>query len=663
VAAEVVAWTWGFGGWLLLSIQLEAPMRSSLHGALQSIGLSLAVSTVVADPSVLTNLTQGSLEAAIKLGQPVTFTVDGAIQLTNTVVITSDATLDASERTISLNANSLFRHFVVTSGATLRLVNLTLANGRFVGANGGVNQNGLPGFGGSILGAGANLQLIGCQFTNNSTLGGNGGTSIAPTGATFASTDGASAYGGAVYVANGSLVATNCLFANNSAAGGHGQSANIYTAPGWDAFGGAVYSTNSATTLVGVTFTNNAVRAGDCFGGRAAAGGGRSWGGAFASESGTAVIRDCVLSYNQAVGSTQSGYGIGTTGSANGGALFLKAGSLQVESSFLSANTAIGGGGIARDAGEISAYGNGGAVFVQSGTLELRDSTLAFNLASGGDALRDPAFSSTAGSGAGGCIWTGGTLDMVNCTLTQNTARGGGTSVSSWFPIYGGYGYGGAIAIGDRGVLRLLNSTVAGNSALPSNPPGGAQGYGSSIWLQSGKASASVTNVILACAASQTNISGTISDGGHNLCSDASAALTMSTSRNSIDPMLGPLADNGGPTPTLALLPGSPAIDAGDDSVAPAVDQRGIARPQGLASDIGAFELTPKFTLTHDAAGVTWLDCSFPASRTNSISASTNLTDWIPLGTIVSDPSGSFRFQDPDRSPYGHRFDRLQTVR
>ena len=59
---------------------------------------------------------------------------------------------------------------------------------------------------------------------------------------------------------------------------------------------------------------------------------------------------------------------------------------------------------------------------------------------------------------------------------------------------------------------------------------------------------------------------------------------------NNTDPKLGPLANNGGPTLTMALLPGSPAIDAGDTSLAPATDQRGFPRPAGLAADIGAFE-------------------------------------------------------------------------
>src|SRR5262249_53100740 len=57
------------------------------------------------------------------------------------------------------------------------------------------------------------------------------------------------------------------------------------------------------------------------------------------------------------------------------------------------------------------------------------------------------------------------------------------------------------------------------------------------------------------------------------------------------NPLLGPLQNNGGPTQTIALLPGSPAVDAGDNSSAPATDQRGLPRIVGGIIDIGAFEV------------------------------------------------------------------------
>ena len=77
---------------------------------------------------------------------------------------------------------------------------------------------------------------------------------------------------------------------------------------------------------------------------------------------------------------------------------------------------------------------------------------------------------------------------------------------------------------------------------------------------------------------------GTLIDGGHNIVEDSSCNIAGGS-----DPLLGPLGDNGGPTPTHALLSGSPAIDNGYSLAL--TDQRGVPRPQGIASDIGAFEL------------------------------------------------------------------------
>ena len=77
---------------------------------------------------------------------------------------------------------------------------------------------------------------------------------------------------------------------------------------------------------------------------------------------------------------------------------------------------------------------------------------------------------------------------------------------------------------------------------------------------------------------------------GNNLVADASCGFAAAGDLVGVDPQLGPLLDNGGPTPTMALAPTSPAIDAGSDSTCPRVDQRGVSRPQGTHCDIGAFE-------------------------------------------------------------------------
>ena len=80
---------------------------------------------------------------------------------------------------------------------------------------------------------------------------------------------------------------------------------------------------------------------------------------------------------------------------------------------------------------------------------------------------------------------------------------------------------------------------------------------------------------------------------GHNLDSGDSCGFTAPADLRNTDPRLDTLKDNGGFTPTLALLPGSPAIDAGDNAACPATDQRGVTRPQGAACDIGAYEAAP----------------------------------------------------------------------
>jgi len=86
---------------------------------------------------------------------------------------------------------------------------------------------------------------------------------------------------------------------------------------------------------------------------------------------------------------------------------------------------------------------------------------------------------------------------------------------------------------------------------------------------------------------------GMLTSQGFNLIQDVSGCTILGDSTGNLlgaDPELGPLQNNGGPTYTHALLPGSPAIDAGTNVGAPRTDQRGVSRPQGASTDIGAFE-------------------------------------------------------------------------
>jgi hypothetical protein len=181
----------------------------------------------------------------------------------------------------------------------------------------------------------------------------------------------------------------------------------------------------------------------------------------------------------------------------------------------------------------------------------------------------------------------GGTVTITDSTLYANDAYGGGGYVS-------GTGLGGGLFNLD-GAVTITDSTFAGN--LVGN---GAQPDGGAIyqyqWL--GTATLNLTNTILANSTGGSelvNNGGTVS-GDHNLVMSSSGVpdgVIVSTA----DPLLGPLQNNGGRTPTMALLPLSPAIDAGDNSVLGpplnlTTDQRGLPRPDvpGTNPDIGAFE-------------------------------------------------------------------------
>ena len=304
---------------------------------------------------------------------------------------------------------------------------------------------------------------------------------------------------------------------------------------------------------------------------------------------------------------------------AEGGAIYHAGGLLQISECWLSSNQAQGGLGLSyRSVYEATGgFGSGGAIFNGAGRVEIGNSAVTLNQARGGDHHAGPA-GGVAGAARGGGIYNQGTLAVTNCTFAQNSARGGG-DVSHFSA---GSAFGGAIfsegAATFESVTMGLNSVVKGLS--PESPAAFALirgALGASIALTN--ATAALSNSILLCSAGQTNISGTIIDGGHNLCSDGSAYLTLPTSRSGIDAMLGPLANNGGPTPTMALLPASPAIDNGDAVSCQRFDQRGVARPQGRACDIGAFELAPQLSIARNDANLFFLTHVFRSTQTNYV--------------------------------------------
>jgi hypothetical protein len=182
----------------------------------------------------------------------------------------------------------------------------------------------------------------------------------------------------------------------------------------------------------------------------------------------------------------------------------------------------------------------------------------------------------TAGN-VGGGLRSLGNVNLVNSTLSGNTSV-------AW--------YGGAIFHTD-GFLQLVNSTVARNTAPDFGSAAIFVGTFTSAGATLRLRSSIVADNTGGCFAGFFGAGPVVlASDGNNLSSDGSCNLTAAGDRPNTPAGLGPLASNGGPTATHALLAGSAAIDAAGLSC-PAVDQRGVARPQGPACDAGAVEKTP----------------------------------------------------------------------
>ncbi len=185
------------------------------------------------------------------------------------------------------------------------------------------------------------------------------------------------------------------------------------------------------------------------------------------------------------------------------------------------------------------------------------------------------------GNGLGGAIFNRGIADIANSTFSKNSAKDGGQ-------IYRAEG----------GHFFLKNVTGAEGNARGG---GGNPGRGGGMFLEPG-GTLTIVNTIFSgnVADFGPDVFGVVSEGeslGHNLIGNSSDSFGwVGTDLLNIDPSLSPLGDYGGPTKTYLLLPGSRALDAGNDKYAPLpYDQRGegYLRIVGVAVDIGAVEMQP----------------------------------------------------------------------
>ena len=649
---------------------------------------TLTITNGCVGTNVVTVATEAALRNAMAIGGLVRCCFNGTITLSNTIIVTRNVTLDAHNRSVVISGNNSNRLFNVQSGVTFSATNLVFANGRHVGQIGGY-----PGRGGAIYSDGGTVQLVSCALLSNSVTGGQGATNgigglgqggaiyndggsvslnscvlvgnsvTGGTGGTNTSSGNVAGdgQGGAIFVRGGSLVLETVNAMSNSAAGGVGPISLsppfLLGTPG-NGDGGVVYVTNESAFVLNCNFSSNFCTAPP--GGAGAASGGAlfvasgfvtlsnntlignaalgsnspvftdaqlkgsaGYGGALTIGSGQANIVRCQLNSNVAAGG--NGYRNGGSGEAQGGAIYSSGTVFASESSF-TGNQALSGG-----YAFFNPDGRGGAIY-NLGSAVLSACSFQSNIAKGGNSIGP--LPHPVGHGQGGAICNVSQLNITNCTIALNSAIGGDASFPNGPP---GAGIGGGI-YNSNGVLTAVNVTIASNAVWPGQWYY-TNGFSDGANVARTNGTLTLINSILAYPNTNHSAWGTITDAGHNMSSDGSANFNSGSSFNFTDPLLGPLADNGGPTLTMALSWNSPAVDFGTSVGAPLTDQRGFPRPVGSGFDMGALELNaspiqgPILTINRAGNNVR-LNFGAQAGATYVLQGSTALTTWSDLEVI-----------------------------
>ncbi|WP_435016345.1 choice-of-anchor Q domain-containing protein [Tundrisphaera sp. TA3] len=330
--------------------------------------------------------------------------------------------------------------------------------------------------------------------------------------------------------------------------------------------------------------------------------GGQAETGGGIDNAGTLRLADATVSGNQAQGRAAPDPGGGIRAGDGRGGGINNAGTMTIENARIEGNRANGSNGEDLKPTPSGAASGGG--IANSGTMTIADTTIDRNSANGGGQF-------FFRPGAGGGIENLGTLTVIRSTLSNNesfggSSNGGGianagtaTITTSTFSRnssnvtsgYGSTGRGGAIDNG--GLLTVTSSTLVGNFAggrLTNGPGDGIYNAETGRIAIGSTILANYFESVPSFGRNVFNMNGRVTSLGHNLFTDAPEVPLDPTDLVNTDPILSPLGDFGGPTWTHAPVPGSPAIDAGAASADPGTDQRGVARPQGSAPDIGAFE-------------------------------------------------------------------------
>jgi CSLREA domain-containing protein len=278
----------------------------------------------------------------------------------------------------------------------------------------------------------------------------------------------------------------------------------------------------------------------------------------------------------------------------NGGGIAITGGTLTINTSTIRNNTT--GNGLSS--------GCGGGISISGGTVAINRSTINNNTTSNGldGSIVFPG--AMGGFGAGLCMTTG-TVTVSNSTFSRNTTGNGGNG-SGVAGMPGGDGGGISASAGNltlNNVTISENATGSGGTGTPAGAGGSGGGISRAVAIVNLRNTVIANNTVAAGGANP-DCSGALTSQGFNILKNGTGCTGLTEGSNNdrvgVDPMLDAagLADNGGPTQTITLLTGSPAIDTGDNALCETVDQRGQARPtdgdrNGTATcDRGALEIT-----------------------------------------------------------------------
>ena len=490
---------------------------------------------------------------------------------------------------LAVSGQNLSRVFEIAFGATDTISGLTIKNGK-AAYGGGILNDGTLTLSDSIVSGnfvtsiGGGIYNSGTATISGTTLSGNRSTGRFGTGGGAITNDGDltligsvlsdnSAYDGGAIQNYVTMTITGTTFSGN-----HGQR------------GGVIYNRYDALTISDSALSDNSA----------------VFGGAIYNES-TLTVSGSTLSRNSATSSGGAIYNVatmtvsgstlsGNSASSSGGGIY-NDGKLTVDSSStLSGNSSVSGGGIynffrgtvkvsASTLSRNSATNNGGGVYnFDRGSVSLSNSTLTGNSATHGGGIYNPY----------------GTLTLSNSTLSGNSATIGGGGIHIGFVDFPG------AFIGNTATLTVRSSIVAGNSGNCLSPD---------LYQRSGLPTPTVTNSLIGDNSGSTLVEAPVGTP------DANGNVIGGPIYGVIDPMLKPLGYNGGPTQTMALRAGSPALDTGANADGLSTDQRGqpFARTAGSRTDMGAFELqlvllTPTVSVSN--AGGTFNGSPFPAVAT-----------------------------------------------